>query len=93
MVNTSSMPHTARVPNITWSLRQRISPTEKVSLAQRHRMQEARRRAKGAEEVDVDLEGREVLEDAGTGGTRHVRGWRHLNPENVRLYLTIKPSS
>jgi hypothetical protein len=52
-------------------------------------MHEARRRAKGADDVDVDLEGREVLEDAGTGGTRHVRGWRHLNPENVRLYLTM----
>lgn len=52
-------------------------------------MHEARRRTKGAEELDVDLEGREVLEDAGTGGTRHVRGWRHFNPENVRLYLTM----
>ena len=52
-------------------------------------MHEARRRAKGTDESDVDLEGREVVEGAGAGGTRHVRGWRHLNPESVRLYLTM----
>jgi hypothetical protein len=47
-------------------------------------MYEARRRGKGAEDGDLETDREKDPEEA-----KNVRGWKHLNPENVRLYLTM----